>query len=609
MQRVSRNVLCTAVMAIALCGGTAVAQPPPPPVPPLPPVPFPPQNPFSESKRVLGKILFWDEQLSSDNTVACGTCHINGRGGTDPRLGLHPGLDNLPGTPDDKAASPGMHRSDANRDLFADPVFGFQTQVTPRAANPAIFAMYAPALFWDGRAPATFTDPQSGLITITNFGALESQALAPVLSPVEMGHDGRTWEDVAAKLASVTPLILARDIPPDMLAALETHATYPALFAAAFGDEAITAQRIAFAIATYERTLLPNDTPWDRFNAGDVSALTPSQAQGWNAFRASPCSACHPAPQFTNHTFQNIGLRPIPEDNGRQSVTGNAADRGRFKVPTLRNVGLKPTYMHHGAFNSIQGVVAFYANPAAQFPNNLSPLLPVALPQNIAQQVVDFLTNGLTDARVAGEQFPFDRPQLYSEREAPNPLIVSGGVAGSGTFTPAIIAASPPNSGNADFRVGLAGALGGSQAFLALSESPPEGPVLVADVLYGPFPLPGAGVATGFATWHHPIDELVLSGCHFYVQWQVIDPAAPGGMARSPVARMSLIPNACAGDLTCDGRLDGHDLTAFVQALLDPSAYEAEYPACNLLDADINEDGAIDVDDAISFAQLLTALP
>ena len=50
----------------------------------LPPVPVPPENPITEAKRVLGKILFWDEQLSSDNTMACGTCHITGAPGRGP---------------------------------------------------------------------------------------------------------------------------------------------------------------------------------------------------------------------------------------------------------------------------------------------------------------------------------------------------------------------------------------------------------------------------------------------------------------------------------------------------------------------------------------------
>ncbi|MCA8963956.1 MAG: cytochrome-c peroxidase, partial [Planctomycetes bacterium] len=42
----------------------------------LPPVPVPSQNPMTPAKVVLGKILFWDEQLSSDDSIACGTCHV-----------------------------------------------------------------------------------------------------------------------------------------------------------------------------------------------------------------------------------------------------------------------------------------------------------------------------------------------------------------------------------------------------------------------------------------------------------------------------------------------------------------------------------------------------
>ena len=68
----------------------------------LPEVPVPAENPLSESKRVLGKILFWDEQLSYDDSVACGTCHRPAYGGSDPRQGRHPGTD--AGTIDVEAA-------------------------------------------------------------------------------------------------------------------------------------------------------------------------------------------------------------------------------------------------------------------------------------------------------------------------------------------------------------------------------------------------------------------------------------------------------------------------------------------------------------------------
>ncbi|VAX42527.1 hypothetical protein MNBD_PLANCTO03-1369, partial [hydrothermal vent metagenome] len=72
----------------------------------FPPVPVPTENPMTEEKRILGKMLFWDEQLSSDNTMACGTCHRPGAGGIDPRHGLNPGPDGIAGTEDDRTGSP-----------------------------------------------------------------------------------------------------------------------------------------------------------------------------------------------------------------------------------------------------------------------------------------------------------------------------------------------------------------------------------------------------------------------------------------------------------------------------------------------------------------------
>ena len=82
----------------------------------LGPPPAPSENPITEQKRVLGKALFWDEQLSSDETMDCGTCHMPGHGGSDPRAGgpaLNPGPDGVFLTPDDIFGSPAMHGSNS----------------------------------------------------------------------------------------------------------------------------------------------------------------------------------------------------------------------------------------------------------------------------------------------------------------------------------------------------------------------------------------------------------------------------------------------------------------------------------------------------------------
>jgi len=443
-------VLVTSVFIAVSLG--VIAQPPPPPPPPgLPPVPYPAENQHSEAKRILGKVLFWDEQLSSDNTMSCGTCHRPAFAGADPRLGVHPGSDENFGTPDDILGSPGVVRRDAGGNPFADSLFGFEPQVTGRSAQSYFAAMFAQDSFWDGRGDSTFVDPETSAVAIQNGGGLESQAIGPILSRAEMAHDGRTWAEVRAKLQTITPMLMASNIPSDVQTALDAAPTYAQLFTNAFGDGAITAQRIAFAIATYERTLLANQTPWDRFTAGDTTALTTIQRQGWEFLRDNTaCLRCHRPPLFTDNNFHNIGLRPSVEDFGREAITGNPGDRGRFKTPSLRNVGLRESLMHVGWVTDVQDALDFYNAGTqntghTQFTQDQTPIpgqgpiqfvrqinIPVIAAGGFPAQaaIVDFLSNGLTDPRAAAELPPFDRPLLFSEMQLLSEVFVNFGYSG-----------------------------------------------------------------------------------------------------------------------------------------------------------------------------------
>jgi cytochrome c peroxidase len=123
----------------------------------VPPVPVPPVNPMTPQKAVLGKILFWDQQLSSDHSTACGTCHLTEFGGADPVFGLHPGADGAFGTPDDIHGSIGVVRRDPVGIPISDPVFG---------------------------------------------GALESQSIGPILNTVEMAKDGRWGSEKQAAFSA-----------------------------------------------------------------------------------------------------------------------------------------------------------------------------------------------------------------------------------------------------------------------------------------------------------------------------------------------------------------------------------------------------------------------
>jgi cytochrome c peroxidase len=568
----------------------------------LPPVQFPPENQFSVEKSTLGKALFWDAQLSSDNTMSCGTCHIPASSGTDPRSGLNPGADGIFGNDDDVVGSPGMSTLDVEDEYLKSVLYGLMPQTTGRQAQPAIMAMYANELFWDGRATSEFIDPLTGQVVIASGGALESQALGPIQSDVEMAHQDRDWESVVTKLYTARPLALASDLPGDLEDAVMDAQTYPDLFEAAFGDDEITPIRIAMAIATYERTLVPDETPFDAFVAGDQNALTPQQVNGLNALTASRCVACHAGAQFTDNTFRNVGLRPIGEDTGRMGVTGNPADRGRFKVPTLRNVSLRDRFMHNGQLVTIEEVFDFYArrNGQQSFRQNRDPVLnnAIGFPPPVQQDIIDFIENGLTDDRVATESFPFDRPQLLSESPVANPLIISSGIAGSDGFVPEMIALSPPNLGNDDFKIGVDGALGGTQAWVVVSSQPPLDGLLEADETLGPITLDGTGSGEGYGTMRYPIPDIVgLDTQTRYMQWVVADPNAPGGLSASPVAQLvyfcsmnGICIDNCPADLNGDGALDFFDVSAFL------SAY-----GLGGIAADFNGDGLINFFDVSAF--------
>ena len=394
---------------LLICARTAFAA--------LPPVPVPAENPLTEPKRVLGKMLFWDEQLSSDRSIACGTCHRPAQGGADPRVGRNPGVDK--GTIDDVLGSPGIVTLDRDGHPVVNPKFGAGPQVTPRAAPSNFGALWADELFWDGRAGSRVTDPLTGKAAIARGGALENQVLTALVAPGEMAKRDRSWADVVDTVEHARPLALASDLPKDVEAAREARPTYPALFEAAFGDSRITPIRIAFAIATYERTLVSDQTPWDRYEAGDSSAIAGRALYGWRALQAFHCTACHTPPLFTNNAFFEIGVRRAALDLGRQLVTHVSSDAGDMKVPTLRDAALLPRFMHTGEFGNLGAAVAFYINAPALPERDGIPgfgLYTFNMSQIDVADIRAFIEQALVDPRVRDETFPFDRPTLRSER-------------------------------------------------------------------------------------------------------------------------------------------------------------------------------------------------
>lgn len=517
----------------------------------LPPVPVPAQNQITPAKATLGKLLFWEEQLASNNRVACGTCHTFARGGGDQRRAPHPGNDGVTPSPDDSFGSPGLPRSDAGNAYAPDSLFGFNPQVTRRSSPSFLTAAWFPQLFWDGRARTNFVDPDTGVTTIPTGGALENQALAPLLDHGEMAHDARTLAQVVQKLESAKPMALATNLPADMAAVVAGGTTYAQLFQAAFGSTDITAGRIAFALATYQRTLVPNQTPYDAFIAGNTAALTMQQQAGLMVFNGpARCNLCHTPGLFSDGQFRNLGLRPIAQDNGRQGVTGLAQDGGKFKVPSLRNVGLRNSYMHNGQFTTLPQVFGFYLGGGGpNLPNKDPLLLPLNVPPQAADNLINFLQNGLTDPRVAQGTGPFTRPTLRSQLLPESGTLNGAASAGTGARFPSMMAGVPANIGNTDWKIGVSNALGGAPATLLVGIAPFAGTIggvnlnvlLNGMELLVPVALQGAnGVAgAGYGSLRLALPNAPsLAGITLFTQWFVWDAGVPAGAATSRGAEM-----------------------------------------------------------------------
>ncbi len=535
------RALIAALWLPALCAAQGQI---PLPIPPIAPAPA--GNPVTAAKVNLGKVLFWEEQLSSNQTVACGTCHVFGAGGSDPRSGLlgaqsaNPGADDLFGTADDVLGSLGVTRARADGSLELAGLFRLQRQVTPRRSMSAINSGYLQRQFWNGRAEGAFKDPITGAIVLAQGASLEIQSLEPPTSVAEMAHIGRDWNDVAERIASATPLRLASDIPV-ALANWINGRTYRALFQEAFGTSDVTPLRIAMAIASYERTLVSNQSPFDAFMGGNSNALTPLEQQGLQVFNgAGRCNVCHSGPLQTDGVFHYTGVRPQAEDLGRGQVTGLVTDLGAMKTPSLRNVELRAPYFHNGQMATLSDVIDFYDRGGDFSAANKPPTIaPIGFTPQQKAALLALLTRPMTDPRVAAETAPFDRPVLYSETQAV-PAHYGAASSGAGGFAPQLVAFEPAILGDRKWTVGIDGGHAGREAVLLLSPIqvlvglPFQGATLHVGlgagaqvVRIGALQGNGAGLGFGSATLEIP-GQAQLAGQIFYAQWLVFDPQGGG---------------------------------------------------------------------------------
>ena len=226
------------------------------------------------------------------------------------------------------------------------------------------------AQFWDGRA-----------------ASLKEQAGGPIANPMEMGF--------------------THDLAVDVLRSIPQ---YVASFKAVYAKPEISIEEVTDAIAAFEETLVTPNGRFDQWLKGDLNALNDTEKAGYKLFKEVGCTACHNGVAVGGNSFQKMGLLlPYSTQNPAEGVaglTGNDADRMKFKVPTLRNVELTYPYFHDGAYWNLEEAVDVMAR--LQLGRELDKLQ--------VQQITAFLKT------LTGEQPSFALPILPpSTKDTPLP--------------------------------------------------------------------------------------------------------------------------------------------------------------------------------------------
>lgn len=272
----------------------------------------PTDNLITNAGATLGRVLFYDTKLSINDTVSCASCHVQELGFSDSR-----------------ALSLGFDGGETRRHSMG-------------LANARFYQ--TGKFFWDERA-----------------NSLEEQVLMPIQDDVEMGMT----------LAQLVQTVSAQSY-------------YPELFSNAFGDEQISSDRIAKALAQFVRAMVSVDARYDqgRIQVTDPLQDFPNFSREENAgkrlfmtFREGipPCTSCHSSEAFvgpligpeSNATTiaSNNGLdEQSSDDLGVFETTGINGHTGKFKVPSLRNVAVRPPYMHDARFSSLEETIEHYSS-------------------------------------------------------------------------------------------------------------------------------------------------------------------------------------------------------------------------------------------------------
>ncbi len=268
----------------------------------------PGNNPITDLGATLGRVLFYDVNLSANNTISCSSCHVQQAGFSDP-------------------------------DRFST---GFEGGLTGRNSMGLANAKYYQngRFFWDERS-----------------ATLEEQVLQPIQDHIEMGME---LDDLVAKLQVLDyyPILFDNAFgTPDVTSDRISRALAQFIRSMVSFDSKFDAGVAAVGGNFNDNTQFPN--------------FTAEENQGFQIYftNRGNCDACHGTAATISPEARNNGLFLDYPDNGLGNVTGNPNDNGKFKSPSLRNIELTAPYMHDGSLASLEDVVAHYNNGVQNHPN------------------------------------------------------------------------------------------------------------------------------------------------------------------------------------------------------------------------------------------------
>ncbi len=335
-----------------------------PPLALLPEVPVPADNPITDEKVALGKLLFFDSRLSGDLGTSCASCH-------DPRLGWGDG----------QAVSRG----------YAGTQHWRNSQTT---INSAFFTK----LFWAGEVPSLEAQARSaatGNLAGNADVAMVEERIMQMPEYLAMfkkafGVDRPTFTHVTRAIATFERVaMISRDSPFDEYLA---------------GDESALSDDAKAGLALFEgkagclqchNGALMSD---ENFHFLDL----PRQ----KVFQTDPLRQVAMRYQHYIRGVSEDVYRGADHDLGLFYTTKKQADKGRFRTPSLRYLEYTAPYMHNGVFSEIEEVVEFYNDGGGDDPNQSPLIKPLNLTEDEKFQLVEFLYS------LSGSEIRMNVPRL-----------------------------------------------------------------------------------------------------------------------------------------------------------------------------------------------------